>query len=53
MECKLTYVTHDFLENALALKSDIIELQKIKDYLGLENLQTALGYSYLGEFYLG
>ena len=53
VDSSIAYVTHDFLENALSLKSDLIELQKIKDYLGLEDLQSALGYSYLGEFYLG
>ena len=53
VDSSIAYVTHDFLENALSLKSDLSELQKIKDYLGLEDLQSALGYSYLGEFYLG
>lgn len=49
----ILYITRDELNNILLNKVDVTELQKIKDYLGLENLQTALGYSYLGEFYLG
>lgn len=49
----IVYVTHENLNLRLSQKADLSELQKIKDYLGLEDLQSALGYSYLGEFYLG
>ncbi len=49
----IAFVTREELNNVLSSKADLSELQKIKDYLGLESIENALGYSYLGEFYLG
>lgn len=49
----IAFVTREELNNVLSSKADLSELQKIKDYLRLESIENALGYSYLGEFYLG
>ena len=49
----LTGLAADKKADKTYVEEKIAELQKIKDYLGLESIENALGYSYLGEFYLG